>query len=84
MARWARVVVPGYAHYVTQRASVVSSAEPATAGSRRSSPRTTTLPAGRPLGSRAFVEKLQALLGRTLLPPKRGPKPKDKHEPKRD
>ena len=37
---------------------------------------------GHPLGSRAFVEKLQALLGRTLLPHKRGPKPKDKKKPK--
>ncbi len=38
----------------------------------------------RPLGSRAFVEKLQALLGRTLLPQKRGPKPKDKKKAKRN
>ena len=30
---------------------------------------------GRPLGSRWFVEKLQALLGRPLLPQKRGAKP---------
>jgi len=27
---------------------------------------------GRPLGSRPFVEKLEALLGRKLLPPKPG------------
>ncbi|MGB2820523.1 MAG: hypothetical protein WBF17_06045, partial [Phycisphaerae bacterium] len=35
---------------------------------------------GRPLGSRAFVEKRQALLGRTLLPQKRGAKPKRKRK----
>ena len=33
---------------------------------------------GRALGSRPFVEKLQDLLGRPLLPKKRGPKPKAK------
>jgi putative transposase len=38
---------------------------------------------GRPLGARSFVEKLEALLGRTLLPRKRGPKPKAKQEAKR-
>ena len=31
---------------------------------------------GRPLGARPFVEQLQTLLGRPLLPKKRGPKPK--------
>jgi hypothetical protein len=30
---------------------------------------------GRPLGSRAFVEEFQALLGRAVLPQKRGAKP---------
>jgi putative transposase len=39
---------------------------------------------GRPLGSRAFVEKLQALLGRSLLPQKRGPKRKDKKKARRN
>jgi len=38
---------------------------------------------GRPLGARSFVEKLEAMLGRTLLPRKRGPKPKAKQEAKR-
>jgi len=38
---------------------------------------------GRPLGSRAFVEKLQALLARTLLPQKRGPKAKINKRPRR-
>ena len=37
--------------------------------------------AGGTCGSRAFVEKLQALPGRTLLRQKRGPKAKDKQEP---
>ena len=31
---------------------------------------------GRPMGSRAFIEKLQSLLGRALLPQKRGRRPK--------
>ena len=31
---------------------------------------------GRPLGDKAFIQKLESLLGRTLLPAKRGPKPK--------
>ena len=35
---------------------------------------------GRPLGSQGFVERLQALLGRTLLPQKRGGKPKRKRK----
>jgi hypothetical protein len=35
---------------------------------------------GRPLGDKAFVQKLESLLGRTLLPAKRGPKPKPKDE----
>ena len=39
---------------------------------------------GRPLGSRWLVEKLQAFLGRTLLPQKRGPKPKGKPNVRRD
>jgi len=30
---------------------------------------------GRPLGDKPFVEKLSALVGRCLLPSKRGPKP---------
>ncbi|MGB2823589.1 MAG: hypothetical protein WBF17_21595, partial [Phycisphaerae bacterium] len=33
---------------------------------------------------RALVQKLQALLGRTLLPRKRGPKPKDKKKGRRN
>jgi hypothetical protein len=44
-------------------------------------PATADAPApGRPLGRWAFVEKLQALLGRTLLPQKRGAKPKRKRK----
>ena len=39
---------------------------------------------GRPLGSRAFVEKLESHLGRPLLPQKRGPKPKDKQHAERN
>jgi len=39
---------------------------------------------GRPLGSRRFVEKLQALPGRPLLPQKRGPEPKGKKSGKQD
>ena len=31
---------------------------------------------GRPLGDKTFLERLEKLLGRTLLPQKRGPKPK--------
>ena len=39
---------------------------------------------GPPLGSRGFVERIEALLGRRLLPQKRGPKPKAKHESRRN
>jgi len=39
---------------------------------------------GRALGGRAFVEKLEALPGGTLLPRKRGPKPKAKRKAERD
>ena len=39
---------------------------------------------GRPPGGRSFVQKLEALLGRTLLPRKPGPKPKAKQEAKRN
>ncbi|HUS91963.1 MAG TPA: transposase [Phycisphaerae bacterium] len=39
---------------------------------------------GRPMGSRAFVEKLQSHLGRALLPQKRGPKGKGKRKSKRN
>ena len=35
---------------------------------------------GRPLGSRGFVERIEALLGRALLPQKRGPKPKTRRK----
>jgi len=35
---------------------------------------------GRPLGDKAFIQKLESLLGRPLLPAKRGPKPKTKDE----
>jgi len=35
---------------------------------------------GRPLGDKAFIQKLESLLGRPLLPEKRGPKPKLKDE----
>jgi putative transposase len=31
---------------------------------------------GRPLGSESFTKRAEALLGRTLAPAKRGPKPK--------
>ena len=33
---------------------------------------------GRPLGDKAFVKQIAALLGRDLLPKKRGPRPKEK------
>ena len=39
---------------------------------------------GRPLGGRSFVQELQALPGRTLLPRKPGPKPNAKQEAKRN
>ena len=39
---------------------------------------------GRPLGARSFAEKLEAMLGRTLLPRKRGPKPKAKQGAERN
>jgi len=39
---------------------------------------------GRPLGARSFVQRLQALPGQTLLPRKRGPKPKAKQGGKRN
>jgi putative transposase len=35
---------------------------------------------GRPLGDKAFIQKLESLLGRPLLPAKRGPKPRPKDE----
>ncbi|MCD6364298.1 MAG: hypothetical protein J7M14_00310 [Planctomycetes bacterium] len=35
---------------------------------------------GRPLGDKAFIEKLQLRLGRALLPRKPGRKPKPKPE----
>ena len=38
---------------------------------------------GSPLGSRPFVEKLHKHLGRTLLPQKRGPRPKAKNKSRR-
>jgi len=38
----------------------------------------------RPLGSRSFVEEVEALLRPTLLPRKRGPKPKAKRKAERD
>ena len=33
---------------------------------------------GRPLGSAAFLEKIEAMLGRPVAPRKRGPKPKQR------
>jgi len=39
---------------------------------------------GRPPGSRPFVEKLDALPGRPLLPQKRRPRPKGQQNAKRD
>ena len=36
---------------------------------------------GRPLGSEEFVEKLQEITGRTLKPPKPGPKGPWRHKP---
>ena len=39
---------------------------------------------GQPPGGRSFVQKLEALAGRTLLPRKPAPKPKAKQEGKRN
>jgi len=35
-------------------------------------------PRSRPLGPKAFLERLEKMLGRALVPKKRGPKPKAK------
>ena len=94
MARIARIVVPGLPHHVTQRgnrrmqtffcdedyreylALLVQwcgrdEAELAAAMRQRED-------TGRPLGDESFVKHLSALLGRDLLPKKRGPKGKRK------
>ncbi len=38
---------------------------------------------GRPLGAPAFLEEIEAMLGRSIAPRKRGPKPKGKAGDKR-
>jgi hypothetical protein len=93
MARLARVVVPGVAHHVTQRgnrrlatffneadyaahrALMAEGLGPEQAALLRRHERT-----GRPLGSAAFLQRLEAKLGRILRkkPPGRKPKAKKK------
>ena len=87
MGRIARVVAPGRPHHVTPRgnrrmptffgpeecrAYLLGSDGSDVAGVMRRHEAT-----GRPLGDRAFVQGLSALLGRDLLPQKPGPKPKE-------
>jgi hypothetical protein len=82
MARLARVVAPGVPHHVTQR------------GNRRQRTFFTDEDevdilrrhqrTGRPLGDDAFVERLEASLGRNLRPRKPGPKPRKTPREPRD
>ena len=72
MARLGRVVVPGYPHHVKDwRRYLQATDDDEFARSLR--PHEAT---GRPLGDKTFLHRLERLLGRVLLPNKRGPKPK--------
>ena len=87
MGRIARVVVPGRAHHVTQRGNRrmptffgpedYRAHRPGNAGRDLAGTMRRHEATGRPLGDRAFVQSLSALLGRDLLPKKPGPKPKE-------
>jgi len=91
MARLARVVVPGVAHHVTQRGNrrqqtffteddyraYLDLLEPLEAAEEelwRQHERT-----GRPVGEPAFLDRIEGLLGRTVRPAKRGPKPQEQN-----
>jgi REP element-mobilizing transposase RayT len=63
---WAYCLMPNHVHLI------LTPADPAGLGLAMS--RAQRL--GRPLGSESFTKRAEALLGRTLAPAKRGPKPK--------
>jgi hypothetical protein len=62
---------------VTQRAWAVRRPEPGIEGALGEQLRGHER-AGRPLRDKTFVQQLERMLGRALLPKKRGPKPKAK------
>ena len=71
MARLAGIVVPHAPRHLTQRGNrrrrmAVSGADYALYRDLL----------GRPLGGAAFLEQVEAMLGRSIAPGKRGPKPK--------
>ena len=76
MACMARVVGPGFPHHITQRGNRRQQTfftDDAQLGAKLRRHEST----GRPLGDEKCVAQLEAMVGRSLRPRKRGPKPKD-------